>query len=262
MTLARFHGIAASGEQLRHKFADSSELFNRNRLLLAARKLRLLTKAVRIRPERLAQTPLPAIGKSSDGRFFILARVDLSQALNQVPGAAGPQTLSLEELAKQWDGRQILLRSQASIASDLARFNFTWFIPAIVKYRKLLGEVLLASFCLQIFALLTPLSFQMVMDKVLVHRSLSTLNVQCIGLLAIMLFESLLSGLCTYLFAHTASRIDVELGSRLYRHLIALPLGYFHARRVDDSVARVREIPRQSGKPHCRPATSKAFRQL
>ncbi|MBD9680644.1 type I secretion system permease/ATPase [Pseudomonas sp. PDM18] len=242
VTLARFHGIAASGEQLRHEFADSSELFNRDQLLLAARKLGLLTKAVHTRPERLAQTPLPAIAETSDGGFYILARVDQGQALIQVPGAPRPQTLSLDELAGQWNGRLILLRSQASIAGDLARFDFTWFIPAIVKYRKLLGEVLLASFCLQIFALLTPLFFQVVMDKVLVHRSLSTLNVLCIGLLAIMLFESLLSGLRTYVFAHTASRIDVELGSRLYRHLIALPLAYFHARRVGDSVARVREL--------------------
>jgi len=240
--LARFHNIAAGAEQLRHEFADGAQVFSRDQLLLAARKLGLLAKAVETRSDRLDQTPLPAIAEAIDGSFFILARVDHGQALIQIPGADRPQNLSLEELATHWGGKLILLRSQASIAGDLARFDFTWFIPAVVKYRKLLGEVLLASFCLQIFALLTPLFFQVVMDKVLVHRSLSTLNVLCIGLLAIMLFESLLSGLRTYVFAHTASRIDVELGSRLYRHLIALPLAYFHARRVGDSVARVREL--------------------
>jgi subfamily B ATP-binding cassette protein HlyB/CyaB len=242
VTLARFHGVAASPEQLRHEFSDSSSVFSRDQLLLAAAKLGLKTRAVRTHPERLAQTPLPAIAEANDGTYFILARVDQGQALIQVPGAARPQTIAMEELSSRWSGTLLLLRSQASIAGELARFDFTWFIPAIVKYRKLLGEVLLASFCLQIFALLTPLFFQVVMDKVLVHRSLSTLNVLCIGLLAIMIFESLLSGLRTYVFAHTASRIDVELGSRLYRHLIALPLAYFHARRVGDSVARVREL--------------------
>ncbi|MDP1902697.1 MAG: ABC transporter transmembrane domain-containing protein, partial [Pseudomonadota bacterium] len=117
-----------------------------------------------------------------------------------------------------------------------------WFIPAIVKYRKLLGEILLVSFALQLFALVTPLFFQVVMDKVLVHRGLSTLDVIAVGLFAVMVFETLLSGLRSYVFAHTTSRIDVELGARLFRHLLNLPLAYFQARRVGDSVARVREL--------------------
>lgn len=100
----------------------------------------------------------------------------------------------------------------------------------------------LVSFVLQIFALLTPLFFQVVMDKVLVHHGLTTLDVIAIGLLGIMLFESALSGLRSFVFAHTASRIDVELGSRLFHHLLHLPLAYFQARRVGDSVARVREL--------------------
>ncbi|MDF3933325.1 type I secretion system permease/ATPase [Pseudomonas citronellolis] len=242
VTLARYHGIAASAEQLRHEFADGAQPFDRDRVLLAARKLGLLAKVVETRSARLAQTPLPAIAETPDGAFFILARFDQGTALVQIPGAERPQTLPQAELERHWSGRLILLRSEASLSGELARFDFTWFIPAIVKYRKLLGEVLLASFCLQLFALVSPLFFQVVMDKVLVHRSLSTLDVLCLGLLTILLFESLLSGLRGYVFAHTASRIDVELGSRLYRHLIGLPLPYFHARRVGDSVARVREL--------------------
>jgi subfamily B ATP-binding cassette protein HlyB/CyaB len=112
----------------------------------------------------------------------------------------------------------------------------------MVKYRKLLGEVLLVSFVLQLFALVTPLFFQVVMDKVLVHRGLTTLDVIAVGLLVVMLFEVVLSGMRTYVFAHTTSRIDVELGARLFRHLLNLPLAYFQARRVGDTVARVREL--------------------
>ncbi len=150
--------------------------------------------------------------------------------------------ISAEQLQARWGGELILIRSQSSLAGELSKFDFTWFIPAIVKYRKLLGEVLLVSFVLQIFSLLTPLFFQVVMDKVLVHHGLTTLDVIAIGLLGIMLFETVLSGLRSYVFAHTASRIDVELGSRLFRHLVTLPLSYFQARRVGDSVARVREL--------------------
>ena len=102
--------------------------------------------------------------------------------------------------------------------------------------------MLIASFFLQLFALVSPLFFQVVIDKVLVHRSLSTLDVLVIGLLAISVFETVLGILRTYLFAHTTNRIDVELGARLFHHLLALPMAYFQARRVGDSVARVREL--------------------
>ncbi len=127
--------------------------------------------------------------------------------------------------------------------SDLSRrFDITWFLGAIHKYRHLLGEVLVASFFLQLLALVSPLFFQVVIDKVLVHRSMSTLDVLVIGLLGISIFEAILGTLRTYLFAHTTNRIDVELGARLFRHLLALPIAYFQARRVGDSVARVREL--------------------
>nr|WP_153549524.1 type I secretion system permease/ATPase [Pseudomonas aeruginosa] len=242
--LARFHNVAASPEQLSHEFAEDGCSFGRAELLLAAKKLGLKAKSARSSLERIAHVPLPAIAADSDGRFFIIARID--EAKNQVlihdPQAQRPDVLSFEQLQARWTGELILIRSEASMAGELSRFDFTWFIPAIVKYRKLLGEVLLVSFVLQIFALLTPLFFQVVMDKVLVHRGLSTLDVIAIGLLGIMIFETLLSGLRTYVFAHTASRIDVELGSKLFRHLVTLPLAYFQARRVGDSVARVREL--------------------
>jgi subfamily B ATP-binding cassette protein HlyB/CyaB len=113
---------------------------------------------------------------------------------------------------------------------------------AIHKYRALLSEVLLASFFLQIFALMSPLFFQVVIDKVLVHRSLGTLDVLVAGMVAISIFEVVLGALRTYLFSHTTNRIDVELGARLFHHLLALPLAYFQARRVGDTVARVREL--------------------
>lgn len=240
--LARIHNVAASAEQLSHEHAEDGRLFGRTELLLAAKQLGLRAKITRCSLARLTHTPLPAIATANDGRFFIIARLDEGKVLIHDPQAQRPEVLTFDELRARWAGELILLQSQASVAGDLARFDFSWFIPAIVKYRKLLSEVLLVSLVLNIFALLTPLFFQVVMDKVLVHRGLSTLDVIALGLLAIMIFETLLSGLRSYVFAHTASRIDVELGSRLFRHLVTLPLAYFQARRVGDSVARVREL--------------------
>ncbi|MEY3639306.1 MAG: Toxin translocation ATP-binding protein, partial [Pseudomonadota bacterium] len=114
--------------------------------------------------------------------------------------------------------------------------------PAVVKYRKLLGEVLMMSLALQLIALVTPMFFQVVMDKVLVNHALKTLNVIAIGLICATIFEAVLTGIRSWVFAHTSSKIDVELGARLFRHLLGLPLAYFQARRVGDSVARVREL--------------------
>lgn len=240
--LARFHSVAVSPEQLSHEYGEQGQHFTKNQLLLACRKLQLKAKSVRSKVDRLAHTPLPAIACALDGSFFIIGRVDQEKILIHDPLSQRPLIITNDELRARWDGELLLIRSQNSTPGELSRFDFTWFIPAIVKYRKLLGEVLLVSFVLQIFSLLTPLFFQVVMDKVLVHRGLTTLDVIAIGLLGIMLFESVLSGLRSYVFAHTASRIDVELGSRLFRHLVALPLAYFQARRVGDSVARVREL--------------------
>ncbi|EZB99915.1 peptidase C39, partial [Escherichia coli O157:H7 str. K2324] len=121
-------------------------------------------------------------------------------------------------------------------------FDFSWFIPSVVKYRRILLEVLTVSAFIQFLALITPLFFQVVMDKVLVHRGFSTLNIITIAFIIVILFEVILTGARTYIFSHTTSRIDVELGAKLFRHLLALPVSYFENRRVGETVARVREL--------------------
>ncbi|EFJ9148736.1 enterohemolysin T1SS ABC transporter permease/ATPase EhxB, partial [Escherichia coli] len=125
---------------------------------------------------------------------------------------------------------------------ELAKFDFSWFIPSVVKYRRILLEVLTVSAFIQFLALITPLFFQVVMDKVLVHRGFSTLNIITIAFIIVILFEVILTGARTYIFSHTTSRIDVELGAKLFRHLLALPVSYFENRRVGETVARVREL--------------------
>lgn len=240
--LARFHQIAADPDQLAHEFNVSGAPFGRNEILLAARRLGLQAKAVKASADRLDHIPLPAMAMDQEGGYFILARHDADKVLIHDPGTERPRVIARDELLARWTGELVLFTSRASLIGEMAKFDFSWFIPAVVKYRKLLGEVLLVSFVLNLFALVTPLFFQVVMDKVLVHRGLTTLDVIAVGLLVVSVFEVVLSGLRSYVFAHTTSRIDVELGARLFRHLLHLPLGYFQARRVGDSVARVREL--------------------
>jgi subfamily B ATP-binding cassette protein HlyB/CyaB len=240
--LARFHGLAADPDQIAHEFRESGTRFGTAEILLAAKKLELKARVVKPCLSRLAQTPLPTIAVDRDGRYFILARIESDKVLIHDPQSERPEIIAIDAFQARWSGELILFTSRASLAGDLAKFDFTWFIPAVVKYRKLLGEVLLVSFVLQFFALVTPLFFQVVMDKVLVHRGFTTLDVIAVGLFAVVVFEVVLTTLRSYVFAHTTSRIDVELGARLFRHLLNLPLAYFQARRVGDSVARVREL--------------------
>lgn len=242
VTIARFHNIAADAAQLKHAAATGTGRFRSEDLVLSARSLGLKARIVPLRVEKLANTPLPALALDREGHHFILAKTDATTALILEPGAAAPVIKSLEEIVTRSTGQMLLFASRASLAGELARFDFSWFIPAIVRYRKLLLEVLGVSLVLQLFGLVSPLMFQVVMDKVLVNHTYSTLNVVCTTLLVASIFEVLLTGLRNYVFAHTTNRIDVELGARLFRHLVALPLGYFGARRVGDTVARVREL--------------------
>jgi subfamily B ATP-binding cassette protein HlyB/CyaB len=240
--LARFYDLPADGAQLRHQFAQSGQVLSDTDLLRAAKHLGLKAGVLTTNWNKLGGIPLPALAKRTDGRFVVLAKLEGEQALIQDPVEARPLMLSREQFESAWTGQLLLFTKRANLRLKDLKFDFTWFIPAIVKYRTFLGEVLVASFCLQLFALLTPLFTQVVIDKVLVHKGFTTLYVLAVGMIALALFDAILGGLRTYLFSHTTNRIDVGLGAQLFRHVLALPLAYFEARRVGDTVARVREL--------------------
>lgn len=193
------------------------------------------------RLERLSyddMTPqiLPIMYQQDDGNFVVLARISDGQALIQSPDSLTPEILSCKTLQSQWRGKVISLQHVKQ------RFDISWFIPEFVRHRKLIGEVLLFSLMLQILALATPLFFQLVMDKVMVHRALSTLDVLVFILLIVGIFEVVLKGLRDYLFAHTSNRIDIDLGIKLFRHMLGLPLLYFKHRQVGAIITRVQEL--------------------
>jgi subfamily B ATP-binding cassette protein HlyB/CyaB len=240
VSLLRIHGIAAETDQIRHRIG--SDTIGITEMLRCAQDHGLKARVVKTTWTRLLRTPLPAIAVLKDGSFLVLGIAGDDKVLVQRPPGLRPESLSKAEFEDLWDGQLVLMARRAALSDLSRRFDITWFLGAIQKYRRLFGEVLVASFFLQIFALVTPLFFQVVIDKVLVHRGLGTLEVLVIGLVTIAIFEAVLGTLRTYLFSHTTNRVDVELGARLFRHLISLPLAYFQNRRTGDSVARVREL--------------------
>src|SRR5215469_4312721 len=233
-------GLPADPAEITHQ--SGKRALDETDLLRAARRFAVKARAHASRFEHLATTPLPALAALKDGGWLVLGRVGEDKVLVLDPRSARPELLVRADFTERWTGRLILLTRRAALGDPARRFGIGWFIGALKKYRVALGEVLLASFFLQLFGLMAPLFFQVVIDKVLVHRGLSTLEVLALGLGVLSVFDVVLCGLRTYLFAHTTNRIDVELGARLFRHLTALPMAYFQARRVGDTVARVREL--------------------
>lgn len=184
--------------------------------------------------KKLTPEHLPLAFRDREGKFVLLARINEDKALLQYADTEQPKIIDRAELNDVW-GELCLLCKQS-------RFDIRWFIPAFLRHRNQLVQVLLLSLLLQLLALIAPLFFQVVMDKVLVHNALATLDVLVITLVIVGIFEVVLKSLREYLFSHTTTRVDIQLGGKLFHHLIRLPLSYFKQRHVGNIVARVREL--------------------
>ena len=246
--LAKYLGVAADPEQIAHDRGKGDDPYSLEDLSRIARKLGLIARLRPAQAAELRKLPVPALLETTSGDAVILLRVEdeaiKPRYLVQRGDSERPEVWSGTDLAERFDGRALLLTSREAMTGDARPFDISWFIPALVKYRSPLRDVLIGSFFLQLTGLVSPIFFQLVIDKVLVHQSMTTLDVLAFGLAVILIFETAMSGLRNWLFAHTTNRIDSELSSRMFRHLLALPMNYFEARRVGDSVARVRELDR------------------
>jgi subfamily B ATP-binding cassette protein HlyB/CyaB len=225
-------------------------------LLRAAKKIGLKAKMAKTTMERIDKLPQPSLLLFPDGDVIVLLRAELKPPEHESeeqetvrgkvmlfhPREKQPFVWSFEQLAEKWDGNAILLTKRFSMAELSKKFGIGWFLPVILRFKKHLSEVFVGSFFLQTFGLITPLFSQVIIDKVLVHKGLSTLDILVLGLVIINVFEMILTVTRTYLFSHTTNRVDVILGAKLFHHLLALPLPYFEARTVGTTIARVREL--------------------
>ncbi len=239
--IARFYERPVNPQHLVHELSVTH--FGAEDILKAFRILELKARLVEnVEWERLERMPLPALAQRKTGEWVIIGKVSGDKILLQNTSAQKPAVEARKEFLKTFSGNVVLITRRAGLQALADHFDVRWFIPEILKYRKLFGEVILASLFIQVVALISPLFFQVVVDKVLVHQSWRTLDVLVFGLIVVSLFDAALNILRSYLLAHTTSRIDVTLGARLFRHLLDLPLAYFQARRIGDTVARVREL--------------------
>jgi subfamily B ATP-binding cassette protein HlyB/CyaB len=186
--------------------------------------------------------PLPAIALKEDGTYLtiIKSNKEKKEVLVYDTTSKQPYPLSYEEYNKISTNQTIVLKQR--YLSKQIRFGFGWFFEQILKYKPAIAEVLIASFIIQLFGLVAPLFTQVILDKVLVHRSMTTLDVLAFAFVVVTIFELLLNLIRNYIFAHTTSKIDAKLGAKLFYHLVALPLVYFEKRKVGNIIARVREL--------------------
>lgn len=244
--LARFLGVSADPGQIAYQRGRGEDPYTLEDLIRIAKKLGLMARLRIASIADLAKLPLPAIIETGYGHSVILLKIEddatVPRYLIQRANAARAEIWDANQAREHFSNRVLLLTSREAVIGENRRFDIGWFIPALVKYRNPLRDVLIASFFLQLMGLLSPIFFQVVIDKVLVNQSLTTLDVLAFGLAVVLIFETLMSGLRNWLFAHTTNRVDSELSARLFRHLTALPIGYFEARRVGDTIARVREL--------------------
>ncbi len=241
MMIAKYNGIRIDPEQVRHTFAVDAEGMTTLDILRAAKDLGMKAKEAIVPFQRLSKLRLPAIVQLTDGTYTILAKIEGQQVLLFNPIQGKPLSIHQEEFTRQWTGSIILFVQKANEQTE-QKFGLKWFFPVMWKYKKALSEVLLASLLLQILGILSPIMTQVIIDKVLVHQSLSTLNVLAFAMVMIILTEAILGISRTYVFTHTTSKLDVILGARLFQHLVKLPLRYFEVRRIGDTIARVKEL--------------------
>jgi len=232
----------ADAAQISRSFGLEGRPVGANDILLAAHSLGLRAKLHHIDKRRIQYVAAPFIAALADGRFAVILNARGDRVVAVLLPDPRAQSLSAEEFAPLWDGGAILVKTPLSLTDFNRRFDLSWFLPILWKFRKTLAEVLAGAFAIQLLALTTPLFSQVVIDKVLTHRSYSTLHVLAFGMLAVIVFDAVLSVLKGQLLAHSSNRIQVVLGGRLLAHLLRIPLRYFEQRRVGDTVARAREI--------------------
>ncbi|WP_217411092.1 peptidase domain-containing ABC transporter [Marinobacterium ramblicola] len=235
-------------------------------LIKAARALGLKIKRVDCSAAKLAEMPTPCLAmvappsrscpddeqESEESGFTAFPALIAGQSDNSLryfeAGAQTPVEKSLNEFSESFLGIVFLITPERPALADpdqtqeQSGFGFRWFLPALLKHKKTWHEVLLASLVIQLLALGTPLFTQAIIDKVVVHRTESTLIVIAIGLAVFMVFSALLTWVRQYLVLHTGNRVDAVLASEVFDHLFKLPPRYFEHRPTGVISARLHGV--------------------
>jgi subfamily B ATP-binding cassette protein HlyB/CyaB len=241
--IARINQIDVDLRTVAREYGIAEREVGKEELLLIAKNLGFKARLKAMNLETLLKTyPVPAMVLFKDGSYGVILRAgnEEGKLLVFLPAEMKAKPLGVAELEAMSGGEYVVFKHK--LISSQAAFGFRWFYSEILHYKNVMAEVLTGSFIVQLFGLITPLFTQVILDKVIVHRTMATLDVLAVAFIAIVVFEFLLNVTRNYIFIHTANKIDAKLGAKLFRHLFALPFVYFESRKVGNIVARVREL--------------------
>ena len=241
--VARMNQVNVDIRTIIREFGITENEITPQEILQIAKRYGFKAKHKQITLKRIsAKYPLPAIALRKDGSYLVLLKIDPgnNKVLLFVPGEKTASEKSFEEFDGLCGDEFIIIRHK--LLQTQVIFGFRWFLTEMIKFKRVIGEVLLGSFVVQLFGLVTPLFIQVILDKVIVHRSMTTLDILAVAFLAVTVFELLLNIVRRYIFIHTTSKLDAKLGAKLFRHLFSLPFIYFETRKVGNIAARVREL--------------------
>ncbi len=210
-------------------------------LASAAESVGFATRPVKATLEKFAQQSLPAVAHWEGNHFIVVYQITKTHVIVGDP-AIGQRSLTRKEFNEGWTGYALLLQATSLLKDAEEQDVGLWkFFELVKPHYKVLLEVFIASVIMQLFGLVTPIFTQLLLDRVLVQRSISTLNAVGLGMIVFGLFSIAMSGVRSYLLSHTANRISVSLLVGFIKHTFSLPLSYFESRYVGDIISRIKE---------------------
>ncbi|MDD3115004.1 MAG: type I secretion system permease/ATPase [Anaerovibrio sp.] len=235
--LIQLQGLPADREKLAAAGRSCPQDWQELRLM--GKQLGLKFQKRDYEPEELADLEEPVLALMKDRGWRVLGKGNGHRIMVMDPVSGEAGAVSLEEFTAEWSGTCLKVEEPFSLKNGQRRFGLTWFVPVLMKYRHYLLEVMLASFCLQLLGIATPVFTQVIIDKVIGQQGIATLTVLGIALVFAAFFVCGMSIARKLLETSVTSKADIILGSQLMRHLLRLPLRYFEVRRVGDTLTRV-----------------------
>lgn len=244
VAIAKYYNIPADYRQLERAYVLRAGSVDITTLVRAARELKLKARKYEgLKEADLDRLVYPILIRLHSGRSVVITTIREGNIYVMDPAfSQQPVKVDRYKLLLDWNGEAILFTRRFELDKKKSKFGFKWFIPVLSKYMPLLRNVLFLSFLLQVLGLASPFFVQNIIDKVLVHRAADALDILVLGMIICSLFQQIMTGLRTYLFANITSKMDVVLSSRLYKNIMSLPISYFQKWQVGDVVSRIGEI--------------------
>jgi HlyB family type I secretion system ABC transporter len=239
--IGRYWGKYFSVNRLRDMTNVGRSGASLNAIASAAESLGFATRPVKATFEKFSEQSLPAIAHWGGNHFIVVYEITKKQVIVGDP-ALGQRCLTRKEFTSGWTGYALLLQPTSLLKDTQNQEVGLWkFFELVKPHYKVLIEVFIASVIMQLFGLVTPIFTQLLLDRVLVQRSLATLNAVGVGMIVFGLFSIAMNAVRTYLLSHTANRISISLLVGFIKHTFRLPLSYFESRYVGDIISRIQE---------------------